>query len=283
MNLIQLTGAIELGLIYGLVALGVYLTFRVIDFPDLTVDGSFSLGAAVAVSLIANEVNPFLATIAAVFGGALSGCVTAYMNIRWNILGLLAGILTMTALYSINLRIMGVPNISLMEEITLFSDQPVIIIIAIILLNILIGIAFFLKTDLGLAIRAAGINARVSRAYSINVKTMKLIALALSNAIVALSGAIFAQVQSFADISMGTGTIIIGLASVIIGEAIFHAKGLMVALISCVIGSILYRIVIALALNSNIIGLQATDLNLITATLVAVTMVATKIKNGSKS
>lgn len=282
MNAIQFYASLELGLVYGLIALGVYLTFRVIDFPDLTVDGSFPLGAAVAMTLISHGIEPILATSLAFIAGCIAGFVTAYLNVRWKILGLLAGILTMTALYSINLRIMGVPNIALNNEPTLFTDRSVLLVLLAIVGSVFSFLAYFFKTHLGLAIRAAGENIRVSQAYGIRVKHMKLITLSLSNAIIALAGALFAQAQGFADISMGTGTIVVGLSSIIIGEALLGHKGLMACLFGCILGSVIYRCIIAVALNSNISYFKATDLNLIAALLIVIIMVITR-KNRKES
>ena len=276
MNSIQFLGALELGLLYGLVTLGVYLTFRAINFPDLTVDGTFPLGAAVAASLIVDGTHPILATTAAVFAGAAAGLVTGYLHVRWKILGLLAGILTMTALYSINLRIMGKPNIALLTEPTLFSyfegNHAILLMISIIVLGTVFILYRFLVSQFGLAFRATGINPRVSPSYGINVGLMTLIGLAISNGLVAFTGALFAQAHGFADISMGTGTLITGLASVIIGESLFRKNHILIVLLSCVVGSTLYRLAIALALNTQIAGLQASDLNLITAILVVLAM-----------
>jgi putative ABC transport system permease protein len=276
MNQLQLLGAIEIGLVYSLVAIGVYITFKIIDFPDLTVDGSFTLGAAVSSAMIFAGYDAYLSILAASASGCVAGFVTGYLNIRWNILGLLAGILTMTALYSINLRIMGRPNIAIMDSDTIFKHYEVIWMILVITIIIIILLTKFFATDLGLAIRGIGINPKVSRAYGIKVSKMKFIALSMSNGIVAFAGAIFAQSQGFADISMGTGTIIVGLASVIIGEAVVHPQRIWVGLITCAGGSIIYRIAIAFALNAHDIGLEASDLNLITALLVAVTMMISK-------
>lgn len=283
MNYLQLLGAIEIGLIYALVAIGVYITFKVIDFPDLTVDGSFTLGAAVSSSMIVSGSDPFFATTAAMLAGASSGFITGYLNVKWNILGLLAGILTMTALYSINLRIMGRPNIAIIDSPTIFGDFSIIIVTLLIVTSLIIVLTRFFASHFGLAIRAIGINPVVSSAYGISVGKMKIVALCISNSIVALAGAAFAQSQGFADISMGTGTIIVGLASVIIGEAILHPKKVLVGLIVCAVGSILYRIAIAFALNAHDIGLEASDLNLITALIVACTMVTTKFKKQLRS
>jgi putative ABC transport system permease protein len=278
MNQLQLLGAIEIGLIYSLVAIGVYITFKVIDFPDLTVDGSFTLGAAVSSSMIFAGYDPYLATIAAIFSGSLSGMVTGYLNVRWEILGLLAGILTMTALYSINLRIMGRPNIAIIDSATVFKNWSIIITILIVTIISIFMLARFFASEFGLAVRAIGINPKVSSAYGIKVGLMKIVALSISNAIVALAGSLFAQSQGFADISMGMGTIIVGLASVIIGDALLHPERIWVGLVTCAVGSIIYRIVIAFALNAHDIGLEASDLNLITALLVALTMIASKLK-----
>jgi putative ABC transport system permease protein len=282
MNIIQFLGALELGLIYGLVAVAVYLTFRIIDFPDLTVDGSFTLGAAVSASLIVKGVHPLYATLAAFAAGALSGVVTAYLHVRWHILGLLAGILTMTALYSINLRIMERPNIALLSEPTLFNQWEipygVLVILGIIVVCVIVLLTRFLLSQLGLGLRATGVNPRVSRSYGVNVGAMIIIALALSNAIVAFGGALFTQSQGFADISMGAGTIITGLASVIVGETVMRSRNIAVALVSCLVGSVLYRLAVAFALNAGDLGLKASDLNLITALLVAVTMVLPKLQ-----
>lgn len=282
MNYLQFLGALEIGLIYALVAIGVYITFKIIDFPDLTVDGSFTLGASVSSAMIVSGNDPFYSTFIAMLCGAASGGVTGYLNVKWNILGLLAGILTMTALYSINLRIMGRPNIAIIDSATIFGEESIILVTLIITVVLIILLTRFFASDFGLAIRAVGINHIVSSAYGISVGKMKIVALCISNSIVALAGAIFAQSQGFADISMGTGTIIIGLASVIIGEALLHPKRVIIGLITCAIGSILYRIAIALALNAHDIGLEASDLNLITALIVTFTMVVTKFRKSLK-
>ena len=277
---VQFSGALELGLIYGLVALAAYLTFRVINFPDLTVDGSFTLGAAVSAVLILQGVNPFIASFGAFVGGLFAGAVTGYLHVRWQIVNLLAGILSMIALYSINLRIMGQPNLSLLGANTIFNHQPYpMLITAGILGGVLCCLTVFLTSQFGLALRASGINPQTSRSYGVNVGHMTVLGLALSNGMVALAGALFAQTQEFADISMGTGTVIIGLASVIIGEACIKKRGIQWILLSCLLGSVFYRLVIALALNSDALGLRASDLNVITALLVAIMMLAFKYKS----
>jgi putative ABC transport system permease protein len=278
MNAMQLIGAVEIGLIYALVAIAVYISFRIIDFPDLTVDGSFTLGASVAACMIASGYPPVLSTIVAICCGMLAGFITGYLHVKWHIMGLLAGILTMTALYSINLRIMGKPNISIINEATLFSYGSVITVSIILVMCSVLLLSWLFATDFGLSIRAVGLNARVSLAYGISVNKIKIFTLALSNGLVALAGALFAQSQGFADITMGTGTIIVGLAAVMIGEAICHPQRIYYAFIACVIGSIIYRSTIALALHSYEIGLQASDLNFLTALLVTITMVLPTLK-----
>lgn len=293
MNTIQIFGALELGLIYSLVAVGVYLSFRTLQFPDMTVDGSFPLGAAVSGSCILSGMDPFLATFLAMLAGAFSGYLTALMSTRLKMLNLLAGILTMTALYSINLRIMGRPNLALLGENTIISkinallpipsipnltDTRTFVVLLLITIIAVIFMEWFLKTRIGLALRATGSNARMGRSVGIDDRTMIQLGLALGNALVALAGSLFAQVYGFADVSMGVGTIIIGLAAVIIGEAIFHPQNIAKALIACIIGAIIYRLAIAGALNTSEFGLQASDLNLVTAIIVAFAMVLPTLK-----
>lgn len=280
MNTLQLLGALEIGLIYALVAIAIYITFRIIDFPDLTVDGSFTLGAAIATSMIISGSSPLMATLAAILGGAAAGYFTGYLNVRWNILGLLASILTMTALYSINLRIMERPNLAIIDEPTIFAADYLMTTIIAVVISVGFLLAWFFNTEIGLAIRAVGINPKTSRAYGINVGISKIVALMISNGVVALAGAMFAQSQGFADISMGTGTIIIGLASLIIGEAVFHPKRILLALFACICGSIIFRIAISIALNTADIGLEASDLNLITVLLVLIAVIVPKLRKG---
>lgn len=299
MNSIQFLGALELGLIYSLVALGVYLSFRTLNFSDLSVDGTFPLGAAVAGSGILFGMNPFLATLLAMLAGAFAGYITAFLTTRLKILNLLAGILTMTALYSINLRVMGKPNLALLGENTIetevahfllkvihlpeiFSDHIKIISLFLIVVVVVLVFEWLLKTRFGLALRSIGSNPRMARSIGINDDAMVQVGLALSNALVALAGALFAQFHGFADISMGVGTIIIGLAAVIIGEAIFATRNIALALVSCIIGAIIYRLAISFALEATEIGLQASDLNLVTAVIVAVAMVLPTLKRSLK-
>ena len=287
MSTIAALGALESGLVFALVAFGVFLSFRILEFPDLTVDGSFPLGAAVTAVMIVSGVNPWLATLAAFFAGMVAGIVTAYMNTKLGILNLLASILTMIALYSINLRIMGKPNIALLGENTVLSPTDnwsipyyaaTPLVFSVIVLILFVLLLKFLNSRSGLAMRATGANDRMARSQGINTDQMIILGMAVSNGLVGLAGSLFAQSQGSADITMGVGVIVIGLASVIGGEAIISPKTMLLALLACVIGSIMYRFAIALALNADFIGLKAQDLNLITAVLVAFAIVAPKLK-----
>jgi putative ABC transport system permease protein len=279
---VALLGAIEIGLLYGLVALGVFLSFRVLSFPDLTVDGSFPLGAAVAATAIVGGLSPWLATLLAILAGALAGLVTALLNVRFRILHLLASILTMIALFSINLRIMGRPNIALIGEPTILTPfeglgltplwlRP--ILLAVIVLTLALLLARFLVSEVGLAMRATGVNLRMAQAQGIATEAMIYGGMALSNALVALAGALFAQTNGFADVTLGTGTIVVGLAAVIVGETVLPARSVLLVTLACVLGSLLYRLAVAAALEADVLGLQASDLNLVTAVLVGLALV----------
>jgi putative tryptophan/tyrosine transport system permease protein len=281
MSLIASLGALEIGLIFGLVALGVFLSFRVINFPDLTVDGSFPLGGAVAATLIVAGWNPFAATAVAIAAGALAGALTAWLNVHLRIMQLLASILVMIALYSINLRVMGKPNVALIDEPTVFSllaldgvpeywMKPLVLLAIVVAAKLLLDL--FFASEAGLAMRATGGNPRMARAQGISTDRQTLAGLALSNALVALAGALFVQTQGGADISMGVGTIVIGLAAVIIGETLLPARSLVLTTLACILGAVLYRFFIATALNTDFLGLKAQDLNLVTALLVAVAL-----------
>jgi putative ABC transport system permease protein len=292
MSQIAFLGALELGLIYGLVALGVFLSFRVLNFPDLTVDGSFPLGAAVAASAIVAGINPYLATLLALVAGALAGLVTAVLNVRFHILHLLASILTMIALFSINLRIMGRPNIALLTERTVLTPLaslglwlPVlkVLFVGVVALVAALVLIRFLASDYGLAMRATGANPRMARAQGVRTGRVILVGMAISNALVALAGALFAQTAGFADISIGTGTIVVGLAAVIVGETILPARRIGLVVLACLLGSILYRLAVALALNSDVLGLTASDLNLVTAVLVGLALILPNARNPLKA
>jgi len=280
-------GAIELGLVYAFVALGVFLSFRILNFPDLTVDGSFPLGAAVAAVLLIAGWNPWLATAIACVAGAIAGFVTAFVSVRFQILHLLASILTMIALFSVNLRIMGRPNVAVLNRETLitpfyqFGLQPYLVRPLLVLLLAAAGaglMALFLRTDLGLALRATGANPRMARAQGIHIGAQIIAGVALSNALVALAGALFAQTNGFADVTSGVGTIVVGLAAVIVGETLLPRGGMFVAVVACVLGSVLYRLAVQLALSLDFLGLTPSDLNLATAVLVLVTLIVPRFR-----
>lgn len=282
MSLYTMWGALEIGLIFGLVALGVLISFRILQFPDLTVDGSFPLGGAVAATMIAAGQDPFISTAVATVAGAGAGYATAFLNVRLKIMALLSSILMMTALYSINLRIMDKPNVPLISEPTIFTvlqpawmadyiARPLILLVFVIVAKLLLD--WFFASEIGLSMRATGANPRMARAQGISTGKATLAAMALSNALVAMAGALFAQTQGGADISMGIGTIVVGLASVIIGENLLPARTLVWTTFAVIIGAIVYRFFIAVALNSGFIGLQAQDLNLVTAVLVMLVLV----------
>lgn len=264
--------AVELGLIFSVLSLGEYITVKVMDSPDLTVDGSFVTGGCTA-AMLTLAGFPNLGLAAAFVAGLLCGCVTAFLQTKMKIQGLLAGILTMTALYSVNLRIMqGAPNVSLyaVPKPTILNNPATVlyVLIAIVALIALLMYAFF-KTNLGLMLRAAGDNEEMIRSSSVNVDSMKFLGFALSNGLVALSGALLVQFQKFADVTGGTGMLVLGLAGIIIGEAVFRRSGIGFGLAASITGAILYRLLYTLALQ---LGFPATDLNLVSAVLVAVTI-----------
>ncbi|HDY8196540.1 TPA: ABC transporter permease [Vibrio vulnificus] len=279
-------GALEIGLLYGLVALGVYLTFRVLDFPDLSVDGSFPMGAAVAATAIVAGVNPWLATGMAILAGAMTGWVTAFLAVRCGILHLLASILTMIAAFSINIRIMGRPNLALLGEETILTPfeslgdpmfiRPLVVGILVLISSWLV--VRLLNSDFGLGLRATGVNARMVRAQGGSTSFYTYFGLALSNGFVGFAGALFAQTNSFADVTSGVGTIVVGLAAVILGQTLIPGRKIWVAVVAVIVGSVLYRLAVAFALSSGMFGLQASDLNLVTAVLVAIALIAPKLK-----
>jgi len=274
------------GLVYGFVAIGVYFTFRVLSFPDLTVDGSFPLGGAVAAILIINGADPWLATLAALAAGACAGLGTALLNTKLRINALLAGILMMVGLYSTNLMIMGRSNIPLLREVTIFDQVARIlgmradITLSIIVMVVLSAIAlfvlnWFLHTEIGLALRATGDNEQMVRGLGTNTNMTTILGVSLSNGLVALSGALVAQNQGFSDVGMGIGMIVMGLASVIIGEGIFRPRKITTILLAVVGGAFAYRLFIGIALR---LGLPPTNLKLITAVLVIIALAIPYIK-----
>lgn len=290
MSLIEIWAALEMGLIYALVALAVFISFRVLDFPDLTADGSFPLGGAIAATLLVGGLSPWLATGCALLGGVLAGLFTAWLNLKWKILNLLASILTMTGLYSINLRIMGRPNIALLDEETIFTPFEVLMDsylygVLVLVSLIAVGVSFlfwrFMISDTGLALRATGSNPRMALAQGISIKKTTYLGMGMSNGLIALAGALFAQSQGFADITTGVGTIIFGLAAVIIGEVVVPSRWMSLMIVGCLVGSVLYRLAVGLALNADIVGLQTSDLNLVTAILVMLAMILPKLRRAS--
>lgn len=287
MSLFSVLGAIEIGLIFSLVALGVFISFRLLRFPDLTVDGSFPLGGAVCAILISTGTNPWLATLAGTAAGAVAGLITGWLNVKLKIMDLLASILMMIGLYSVNLRIMGGPNVPLINDPTLFTmlqpeNVPDYVMRPIIMLGFVIvaklALDWFFATERGLAIRSTGSNARMARAQGVNTGGMILLGMAISNGLVGLAGALFVQTQGGSDISMGIGTIVIGLAAVIVGETILPSRKIIWATLAVVLGAVVYRFFIAAALNIDAIGLKAQDLNLVTAVLVTIALIIPQIK-----
>ncbi|MDN4524279.1 ABC transporter permease [Fictibacillus fluitans] len=306
-----LFSSLESGVIYAIMALGVYLSFRILDFPDLTVDGSFVTGAAISATLIVNGHNPFLATIAGMLAGFIAGCLTGILHTKGKINPLLSGILMMIALYSINLRIMDQrSNVPLLGEDTSFTlitgfwqklgidgavnnvftaiglgeslpkTWGIFIIMAIVTLLIKFAADWFLRTEVGLAIRATGDNKRMIRSFSANTDSLTVLGLGLSNALVAFAGALIAQYGGFADVGMGIGMIIIGLASVIIGEALFGTKSIGRATLAVILGAVVYRIIIAFALQIEFF--ETGDLKLITALIVVCSLVLPKLLDARK-
>lgn len=258
MSITAFIGSIELGLVYSLLAFGTYISFRILKVTDLTVDGSFVLGAA-ASAILTLEGMSFGGILAALVAGALAGIVTALLQTKMGIQPILAGILTMTGLYSINLMVMdGKANIPLLNAANIFTHAEnlggrayKIIILAIIISIVFILLNWFFRTLLGLSIRATGDNESMCKASSINTDSVKIVGFAMSNSIVALSGALLAQMQQSADVNMGSGMVVISFASIIIGSAIIKNKNITMGLLSVVVGSIIYRLIIALILTTN--------------------------------
>ncbi|MEK4496866.1 ABC transporter permease [Ureibacillus sp. FSL W8-0352] len=310
-------GAVEQGIIYAIMALGVYLTFRVLDFPDLTVDGSFVSGAATAATMIVLGYHPILATLAAIVVGFIAGCITGLLHTKGNINPLLAGIIMMIGLYSVNLRIMGfssenaasLPNVPLLNSETIFTKiysfwehlgidaffnniltslgvknlpqtWEILFVMIILTTAIKFIVDWFLKTEIGLAIRATGDNKRMIRSFSANTDTLIILGVGLSNGLVALAGALIAQYNKYSDATMGIGMITVGLASVIIGEAIFGTKSIMRTTFAVIVGAIVYRIVLAIALR--VPFLDASDMKLITAIIVILALIVPQMIDKQK-
>lgn len=289
MSWYALLGAVEQGLVYGIMVLGVYLTFRVLNFPDLTVDGSLPLGAAVSAVAISSGISPFAALFLAMGAGFVAGMVTGFLNTKLGILHLLASILTMIALYSVNIRIMNGPNVSLLGrdsvlDLLMGFGLPgylsSIILFTLIASGIVVFLVWFLHTEFGQTMLATGDNPRMITSQGVNTHVVVILGVGLSNALVAFSGALIAQNQGAADVNMGVGTIVAGLASVIVGETVFGRGGVLRAVVAALLGSILYRTAIALALSLKLGAFSFTpsDLNLITAILVVLALTAPRIK-----
>ena len=285
-----LTNMLEQGSLFGFLGLGVLLTFRFFRFPDLTAEGSYPLGGAVAAALLIAGFHPILATLAAIAAGMAAGTVTALVNTRLRINNIVAGIIVMTALYTINLRVMGRANLSLLNTPTLFDraedlvaaaglalrGPAVVIPVAFILLAaVAVAFAAFLRSDLGLAVRATGENEAMITGLGVNTDRTKMIGLAMSNGLIALSGALVAQDHGFADIGMGAGILVTGAAAVMIGEALFGDGGIGRWIVACIAGVLIYRFLVALGLR---VGLEPVDLKLVTAVLLLLALALPRLR-----
>ena len=279
-----IVSALELGFIYALVALALYLSFRVLNIADMTTDGAFTLGCAVSAT-VAVAGHPFLALPLAMLAGACAGVITATLQTKWGVPSILAGIITNTGLYTVNLAVMGFSsNVNMLRSVTIFTPFPGMKIIPAVIITLLVGVILvvFLNTRLGLSIRATGDNPDMVRASSINTGLTITIGLAISNSITALSGAVLAQYQRTADINLGTGMVIIGLASLIIGETIFRRGKLWFKVLGAIVGCIVYRFIIAIALR---LDLPSECLKLVSAIIVAcaIALPAVKKNKGGKA
>lgn len=282
MSILELITSIEMGLIYGIVAIGIYFTFRIIDFPDLTCDGSFVLGSAVSGILIKTGYNPYFALLISLAAGSIAGLCTGILNVKFRISNLLSGILVAFMLYSVNLKVMqNVPNIALINNGTIFTDSVPLVVLFIIAIVIWILCSFLLSTDIGLGFRSIGQNRRLAINMGVNVSLVTTAVLMISNALIGFAGGLFAQIQGFADISGGLGTVIVGFAAVIIGEKIFPFGKMWCQVLACLLGSIVYRSLVALALNSEWLGIETQDLNLITGVMVIAIMITPNLRRKS--
>ena len=273
----MLQATIEQSLIFAIMDLGVYISFRILNFPDMTVDGTFPLGAAISAKLLTLGVNPYLTLLVALIAGAAAGAITGLIHVKLKVKDLLAGILVMTALYSVNLRVMGKSNIPLFEEDNIFNTEysMMITIVVLILISKLL-LDYLLKTKFGFALKALGDNENLIVSLGLDEEKYKIYGLMIANAFVAFSGAVLAQYQGFADVGMGTGIIVIGLASIIIGDTLFGKRRRLAGTTIVIIGSILYRGVIAVTLS---MGMDASDLKLITSVIVIVILWIQKQKD----
>ncbi|MDU5108539.1 MULTISPECIES: ABC transporter permease [unclassified Clostridium] len=260
---------LEQGLLFGIVAIGVYITYKILDFPDLSVDGTYPLGAAICAALLVKDVNPWLAVLVATIGGAVAGLATALLHVKLKITNLMSGILVMIGLYSINLMVMGQSNIPLFNTKSIFTGKYNIITIILIALLVKIAFDFFLKTKLGNLLIAVGDNEQLVTSLGINKNNIKILGLMISNGLVALSGALTAQYQGFSDASMGTGVVVMGLAAVIIGASIFKKVNFIKYTTVSIFGAIIYKLAIAMALK---FGLNPNYLKLMTAIIVIIAL-----------
>ena len=273
----MLQATIEQSLIFAIMVLGVYISFRILNFPDMTVDGTFPLGAAISAKLLTLGVNPYLTLLVALVAGAAAGAITGLIHVKLKVKDLLAGILVMTALYSVNLIVMGKSNIPLFEEDNIFNTEySMMITIVVLILISKFLLDYLLKTKFGFALKALGDNENLIVSLGLNEEKYKIYGLMIANAFVAFSGAVLAQYQGFADVGMGTGIIVIGLASIIIGDTLFGKRRRLAGTTIVIIGSILYRGVIAVTLS---MGMDASDLKLITSVIVIVILWIQKQKN----
>ena len=273
----MLQATIEQSLIFAIMVLGVYISFRILNFPDMTVDGTFPLGAAISAKLLTLGVNPYLTLLVALVAGAAAGAVTGLIHVKLKVKDLLAGILVMTALYSVNLRVMGKSNIPLFEEDNIFNTEySMMITIVVLILISKFLLDYLLKTKFGFALKALGDNENLIVSLGLNEEKYKIYGLMIANAFVAFSGAVLAQYQGFADVGMGTGIIVIGLASIIIGDTLFGKRRRLAGTTIVIIGSILYRGVIAVTLS---MGMDASDLKLITSVIVIIILWIQKRKD----
>ncbi|CUU46350.1 MULTISPECIES: ABC transporter permease [Clostridium] len=265
-----LINILEQGLLFSLVSIGVYITYKILDFPDLSVDSTFPLGAAISAALLVNGVNPWISIIIATLGGALAGGITAFLHVKLKITNLMAGILVMIGLYSINLRIMGKANVPLFNTPNLFkSSIPAIVVILIMVIVVKILLDLYLKTKSGFLLIAVGDNEQVVSSLGVNKDLVKVLGLMISNALVALAGALTAQYQGFSDVGMGTGTVVMGLAAVIIGTSLFERLSFIKVTTLSILGAIIYKAAIAIVLK---LGLNANDLKLMTAIIVVIAL-----------
>ena len=264
--------SLDIGMIYGIIAIGIYLTFRTINFSDLTCDGSFVFGAAVSAVLIKQGINPYIAILAAFLSGGIAGLFTGVLNVYFKITDLLSGIIVAFMLYSINLKVMGnSPNITFADNITIFSFSKNIHLLNFSIITIIaLFFVYLLYTSFGLALRSIGNNKNFSNIAGINVNFMTITGLFISNGLIGFGGAMFTQYQGFCDISQGFGTLVIGLASVIIGESLIKFKNTCLMILTCLVGSVIYRIFISTALHSDVFGIETQDLNLITGIMIII-------------